>query len=1710
MSKDLMDLILLDEIQASPDKRIEKLSSRDIAIIGMSARLPNADSMEEFWDKIAKGTDLIGRIPEERKKDVENYFNFMGLSRETQKLEEGAYLKAIDKFDCSFFNISPNEAALMDPNQRLFLETAWEAVEDAGYGGKKIMGSNTAVFVGFSNETEYRKIIQDTEPSFYSMAVPGNLAPIIASRISYLLDLKGPSMLVNTACSSSLVALHLGCQALKNGECSMALIGGVQMHVLPVRQAEIGIESSSKRTRTFDNSSDGTGGGEGVIAVLLKPLDRALKDGDNIHAVIKGSAYNQDGASAGISAPNPAAQEEVITRAWQEAGIDPKTISYIEAHGTGTKLGDPIEIDGIQRAFRRYTDRRQFCAIGSVKSNIGHLDASAGLAGLLKAVLALQKGQIPPSINFERPNRMIAFHRSPVYVNTRLREWKTDGFPRRCGVSSFGFSGTNCHVILEEAPVKVKISNQKDKSLHLLVLSAKTEGALERLVKAYSAWDCSETGLEDLCYTAGTGRGHYNCRLAILLENRQDLKRKLAKLVESGISGSEDEGIFYGKHKVTDGGKEFIEPGDITQEERNALGAQADRLLASLQPGDDQDRTKLRNICELYIKGADIDWGDLYRFEIRKKVRLPVYPFENRRCWVHIPSDSRDSLEEYFLTRNWRPKELEKSNNGGRNGTILVVSDCAKGQELAAQLMKKHKDVVEARISDVYRKSSGSLYFISTGENDFKRLVEEIDVKNLTQIIYIVMPGNTGECTSSELEMRLNSGLYGFFHLMRQIMNHKLGEIDIVLGGQYANKVDGSEKRIFPEYAALFGLGKVVNVEDFRIKCRCIDIDGLTPVEALVPEIEAGYQDYNIAYRNGRRYVQELTGIRAGEIQDSGIRIKEDGVYVITGGMGGIGLKIAAYLSSKARAKIMLINRTSYPERLHWGDIISKGQDTHLAEKLSAVMDIERNGSLVEIYSADISKYDDVRTVFNAIRARHEKIDGIIHSAAIGVGSQGRLLKEESLDRFSQVISPKIQGTCLLEEETRSDGLDFFVVFSSPITITGAVGSGSYTAANSYLDSFVEARNTCAGYTIAMSWAPWEKTVEASKADFAGNKHMFEVISSDELTKAFDILLGKNIDLAVVGKLNYNSSLFDLDGVLPFRLSAKLKTSTQKTVEKEKSCSNARTDILKDIVLKGRADGIYTTTEKVVGAVWGKVLGYDELNIYDNFYDLGGDSIIAMKVINNLNKKLNTGLNVTDLLSNLTVRQVAACVDKKRAQSQNREYLSVPKAEKKNHYPVSLSQKRILLLSNRRENDISWNMSWAFTVKGRLDTERFEKAFRDLICRHEILRTSFGFIKGEPVQIIEDSIEFNILHQELSGRALDQVAKEFIKPFDLGKAPLLRVGLVKINDGENLLLFDIHHIIADAASMQVLLQDVISAYKGMQLPELPIQYRDFSVWQNNLVSSGAFKKQREYWLNKFGGGIPVLNLPLDYPRSGNTSVEGDKIYAEIDEALAYKLKSLAGRTGTSLFTVLASTFYILIWKFSSQGEITIGVPVSGRTHGDLESLIGMFVNIIVLKSSLSAEKTYMDLLMEVKQDFLESCENCDYPFFELVNDLEVHADINRNPLFDVSLVMQNTGSREIDLGSGLSFVPYEHENSVSRNDILLEAVEIGNKIRFIFEYNSKLFKKDTINGLISSYIKIISAVCENYSIRLGDIKFLSKEETYSILEDFNDNLAVEF
>ncbi len=498
----------------------------EIAVVGMSGRFPGSQTVEQFWANVRSGVESITFFGDDE---------LMASGHNPAELRDPNYIKArgvlegIEEFDASFFGFSPKEAEITDPQQRLMLECAWEALENSGYSSstcKKRIGVyagtsiSTYLLMELLHNSELRKSTSPLQLLF------GNDKDHLATRISYKLNLRGPSVTVQTACSTSLVAVHLACQSLLSGECDIAIAGGASI-VVPHRAGyyfqEGGILSPDGHCRTFDERGQGTVSGSGVGVVALKRLADALTDGDCIRAVIKGSAINNDGAlKVGYTAPSETGQAEAIRAAQFMAEVEPQTISYIEAHGTATTLGDPIEIQALTHAFRAGTDKKNFCAIGSVKTNIGHLDAAAGVAGLIKTTLALENKEIPPSLHFEKPNPKIDFAESPFFVNRNLTPWKNGAGPRRAGVSSFGIGGTNAHVIVEEAPAQEPAGKGRD--WQLLVLSAKTETALETATSRFVEHLKKNPQLHfaDVAYTLQVGRSKFNYRRMLVCRDGDD------------------------------------------------------------------------------------------------------------------------------------------------------------------------------------------------------------------------------------------------------------------------------------------------------------------------------------------------------------------------------------------------------------------------------------------------------------------------------------------------------------------------------------------------------------------------------------------------------------------------------------------------------------------------------------------------------------------------------------------------------------------------------------------------------------------------------------------------------------------------------------------------------------------------------------------------------------------------------------------------------------------------------------------------------------------------------------------------------------------------------------------------------------------------------------------------------------------------------------
>ncbi|WP_339184543.1 SDR family NAD(P)-dependent oxidoreductase [Paenibacillus sp. FSL R5-0701] len=631
-SKNVGSLKSLNPIESS-NRVQEDEEKQDIAIIGVAGRYPGARNIHEFWENLRSGTDSITEIPSERWDQEQVYDSTPGTPGKTYG-RWGGFLDGVDEFDPLFFQISPREAEMMDPQERLFMQCVYETIEDAGYTRERLATDIVGVYVGVMYE-EYQLYGAES-----SIALSGNPASI-ANRVSYFCNFRGPSLAVDTMCSSSLTSIHLACQSLRQNECQVAVAGGVNVSVHPNKYIMLSqgrFLSSKGRCESFGEGGDGYVPGEGVGAVLLKSLARAVADGDRIYGVIKGSALNHGGKTNGYTVPNPNAQADVIGRALREAGVDPRTISYVEAHGTGTSLGDPIEIAGLSKAFQQDPSEEAYCAIGSAKSNIGHAESAAGIAGVTKVLLQLQHGELAPSLHVQQTNPHIDFSQTPFTVQRELDVWerpRVDGqiVPRRAGISSFGAGGANAHLILEEyrepdlTREKMNEQNEQNEVPGMIVLSAKNEERL--VVQARQLRDALRTGqsswkVREIAYTLQTGREAMEVRLGVLAQTMEELLAKLDSYVEQvGQAEPAGKGNLYYQGHVKQGQEH---PGWLTDEED--MKENVKRWLS---------QGRYEHVLDAWTRGAVIQWMELYgdnRQQHPRPVSLPAYPFARNRYWA--------------------------------------------------------------------------------------------------------------------------------------------------------------------------------------------------------------------------------------------------------------------------------------------------------------------------------------------------------------------------------------------------------------------------------------------------------------------------------------------------------------------------------------------------------------------------------------------------------------------------------------------------------------------------------------------------------------------------------------------------------------------------------------------------------------------------------------------------------------------------------------------------------------------------------------------------------------------------------------------------------------------------------------------------------------------------------------------------------------------
>lgn len=1015
------DEAIIDEVKQASDLEY----GDKVAVIGMSCKMPKSDDTKAFWQHIVHGDDLIQEIPQDRW-DWKAYYGDPVTEEDKTNIKWGGFMNDIRSFDAPFFQIPALEAELMDPQQRLFMQTVWHAIEDAGYKASDIAGTRTSLFVGVAS-IDYNQLMQSAKIGVQAHSATGVSHSVLANRLSYFLDIHGQSEPVDTACSSSLIAIHEAVDSIAHGDCEMAIAGGVNVIACPdvyISFSKAGMLSPTGSCKTFDNDADGYVRGEGCGAVLLKPLKKAIEDGNHIYGVLLGSAVNHGGHAATLTAPNPNAQAQVITEAWEKAGINPFTLSYIETHGTGTKLGDPVEIEGLKKAFaieakkqHRDMSEQEGLSIGTVKTQIGHLETAAGIASLIKVLLCFKQKKLVGNIHFNQLNSFISLKDAPFHILTGTKDWvrrKDDmgnEIKRRAAISGFGFGGANAHLVLEEYEDN-RIVHREEEKTYLFLLSAKTKEALYHYVNQYISFlKTTEESFEDVIYTLWNGREQMKERIAILAESKGTAVTVLQDIFEG--NKSIDEVVCY----------------------RNCGETGKERFETFLETG-----TK-------WLKGGKVDFAKVFDGEGGRRCSIPVYPFEKKQYWIPQPDNQKSFLaHSMYFNQVWKKDDKESYwERGKKAGKNLVIfsSPLFRTDEIADMA----ENIVTVGIQKSYEKISSYAYGINPlEEKDYVRLLHDLVKDNLSPDILV-----HGWLLDRTQEKEEVEKMFNFMKAVASIEEEQDRQILFF----YKQDADVRRFDIRPISAVL----RTVMQEKSNVQGKAIEIcvnktmqDVMKFVRQELEKLDE--KDIEIRYQEKERYIRTLEKTSVKPKQNI-TTLKRRGVYVISGGMGGLGYLLAEHLVKTRQADIIITGRTPLT-----------------MEKQDKWNKLQQYGSKAEYYECDLTDSFSMKEFIQYVKKIYGKINGVFHCA--GITNDG-VLKDKTYQTFKKVIEPKTKGYSWMKLLAEQTNAEFFMCFSSVVGIYGNKGQADYAYANSFLNESVwKDYDNSECRLISVNWPLWE------------------------------------------------------------------------------------------------------------------------------------------------------------------------------------------------------------------------------------------------------------------------------------------------------------------------------------------------------------------------------------------------------------------------------------------------------------------------------------------------------------------------------------------------------------------------------------------------------------------------------------------------------------
>ena len=1743
--------------EIKPDVTAEPnhVSPKDIAIIGMSLNVPGASTKSDFWNLLETGEHSIREYPVSRMKDAADYVKAIQSDFNENQFVKGGYLDEIDRFDYSFFGLAPKTAQFMDPNQRLFLQSAWHAIEDAGYAGDSMNGSQVGVYAGYSKVGyDYERLLSASYPEELHQYIVGNLPSVLASRIAYFLNLKGPAVTVDTACSSSLAAVHMACKSIISGECEMAIAGGVRTSLLPICIG-LDMESSDGYTKTFSKDSDGTGTGEGAAAVLLKPLQDAVRDGDHIYGVIKGSAMNQDGTTAGITAPNPAAQTEVIETAWKDAGVAPETLSFIEAHGTGTKLGDPVEFNGLCKAFEKHTSKKQFCAIGSVKSNIGHLFEAAGIVGLIKSVLMLNHKKNPPLAHFNEPNPLIHFHSSPFYVNQEAAEFTPGDGPLRGGISSFGFSGTNAHVVLEEYTAQNEYAPEDENEPHLFVLSAQTENSLYELVQQYRQYvsNDSQASLKSICYTASTGRAHLDHRIAMIVSSKQELSDKLTCLVQGDRNIP---GAYVGYQNM----KEMLPA------HKEELNKQTADLIKRSTHTQDERNTRLNRAAELFVKGAVIDWRAFYSGETVQKTPLPLYPFERNRCWAEAAPLSVNEGEERgeaVLNINQSKAHIESflktviSNASGIRADEIDLNAHFIGLGMDSIMLSQVKkaiadefgeDIPMDRFFDTMNNLQSVIdYLAETAPTSFasappqenvpareKPVISEAQPESehredrqehmLEKII-----ASQNQLIQDTLQAQLNS-----FNLLRtsghhsDVKEYSKAQKKSISSVEQGPPAAAGEKKLTQEAKPYvpFQPQSLHEQGHYTAQQRQYLEDFIRKYADKTKGSKQYTDKTRFAHANNRNlssfrsYWKEIVYPIIAERSDGSKMWDIDGNEYIDITMG-FGVNLFGHHPSFITQVIDDSTRSSLPPLGPMSDVAGE-----VADRIRTCTGVERvafynSGTEAVMVALRLARAATGRKKVVAFSGSyHGTFDGVLGVASTkGGAASANPLAPGILQSFMDDLIILHYNNPDSLDVIRSLGDELAAVLVEPVQSRRpdlqpkaflkelrAITQQSGTAL--IMDEIIT------GFRIGLGGAQEWFGIQADLVTYGkiigGGQPLGIVAGKAEFMNAIDggtWQYGDDSYPQDEAKRTFVAGTFNTHP-LTMRMSLAVLRHLQTEGEHLYEQLNQKTAYLVD-----QLNRCFEQSEVPIRMVrFGSLFRF--VSSLDNdlfFYHLNPKGIYVWEGRNCFLSTAHTADDIENIIQ--AVKDTVKDLRRGGFIPGGPDSPDDGGHNKTGIHELSPEQKQLVLASHYgNEASAALNQSIMLKVKGKLQHTPLKQAVRHIVGRHEALRTVIHV--DDEVQQVQERINVEIPVIDFTGYPEEQREPEIQKwlqedakrPFHFQEQkPLFRIHVLTSGQDEHLIVLTFHHIIADGWSIAVFVQELESSYaamaEGKPIPPkaAAASFRQYLDWQQAQIDSGHYDEGVRYWRHHFSEPIQQAVLPSIASARFPNGYEGDRFTVRLGRPLSEALKSLSIRRKNSVFVTMLGAFHLFLHQLTKQSGLVIGIPTAGQSHMKQHDLIGNCVNMIPVKTTSSSESTLSGYLGSMKESVNHAMLHQAVPMTLIARELPHDQVPEMRIIFNLDRPF-----RKLHFGKAEAELVAYPMKCISY-DLFLNATDVGQEYVLDFDFNTNVISPEIMKKWGAGFTKLLQKMVEGDSVPLDALTMFSDEEQHDLQQLYADH-----